>query len=60
MAEPTGTHEALRLIWCQTWPEKDADWSAQREGYAETVGRIYMDKIGILGRFTTVEKRANP
>lgn len=50
MAEPARATdgEALRLKWRQTWPDKEADYCAQAEGYPEAVGRIYMDRNGPL------------
>lgn len=50
MAEPARATdgEALRLLWRQTWPEKDADYCAQAEGHSEPVGRIYTDRNGPL------------
>ena len=50
MAEPARATEgeALRLIWRQTWLEKDADCCAQAEGCTEPVGRIYTDRNGPL------------
>jgi hypothetical protein len=36
----------LRLRWAATWPDKDADFSAEAPGYNGPVGRIYLHSTG--------------
>lgn len=50
MTEPTkvadGEAVSLRLKWRQTWPDTEADYAAEADGYAGSVGRIYLYKHG--------------
>ncbi|WP_311029372.1 hypothetical protein [Mesorhizobium koreense] len=50
MAEPEkvadGEALPLRLHWRQTWPDKDADYVADADGYTGGVGRIYRHDTG--------------
>jgi hypothetical protein len=45
MAEPEKVADSdplpLRLHWRQTWPDKEADYVADADGYTGGVGRIY-------------------
>jgi hypothetical protein len=50
MAEPEkvadGDPLPLRLRWRQTWPDRDADYVADADGYTGGVGRIYRHQHG--------------
>jgi hypothetical protein len=50
MAEPEkvadGDPLPLRLHWRLTWPDKDADYVADADGYIGGVGRIYRHEHG--------------
>lgn len=52
MAEPekVADGEALPLLlkWRQTWPDKEADYTALADGYGGNVGRIYLHDSGPL------------
>jgi hypothetical protein len=50
MAEPekvaNGEALPLRLHWRETWPDRDADYVADADGYSGGVGRIYRHDAG--------------